>query len=520
MIAHIDAIRDKSMTILTYDKMVFMGGNYQTQRLAGCYSDKPQHVKARLLAIKRHFIYSCLIADAVIQPVANYHQSKITQWLTDKFSVFFNPYKSYPATASYAVSYRKGTFIDDAKEKTSTYTDNYTCYKDPIIRDALTKHLKKLTDPFIRKGQLANSLSDIVLTTSNSDGQLFQFVQQLTDSSEDTKRILWPLREICKEQKLALIPEYLKMKIKEKTPPSFFKLMRLALLEAYTQIVGELYNAYPHNPLYPFMEFIFPYKLHYLDTHLFQFFLRLTPEIEDIIVQGKPEQILELKYSPRFDHFLQYYKEFVEQLRASTMNEYKRLVLRDYEKQKAIYCSRVSQLMENPRLLKLLHCSLQETLEKRQIIQTKDIMSYAEIPIFSLVSEVMERFTKRYEHVLSSRLASKDFWKDGQAKAHIFCGPESGAMISQSLQGVNVEGDLKLCATINIENVNKGQDSRSIQKVEDVSVGDGIQQIAHSEDTYQSVVKSTSNKDIVQVVDESCVVSKKGQAHGKDNTED
>jgi len=380
MIAHIGAIRGKGMKTLTYDTMVFMGGNYQTQRLAGCFSGKPQHVKAKLLAIRNHFIYSCLIADAVIQPVANYHQSKITQRLTDKFKAFFNPYKSYPAVASYAVSYRKGTFIDDAKEKTSTYTEDYACYKDPMIRDALSKNLKKLTDPFIRKGQLANSLSDIVLTTSDSDGELFQFVQQLTDSSEDTKRILWPLREICKEQKLALIPEYLSMKIKERIPISFINFMRLALLEAYTQVVGQLYNAYPHNPLYPFMETTFPYKLHYLDSHLFQFFLRLTPEIEDIIVRGKPEQILELKYSPRFEYFLQYYKDFVAQLQASTMNEYKRLVLRDYEKQKAIYSSRLSQLLEDPRVLYLLHCSLRETLKERQIV--RDIISYAAIPFF------------------------------------------------------------------------------------------------------------------------------------------
>ena len=437
------------MNLVDSERMVFLAGNYEAQRLAN-YNRSEDYQKAIFLNVKNHFILSCIISDLVLQPVAHFHQSEITQWITEKYKIFFRPFKTYPPVAGYAVNFKKGTFEEDAKEKACTYTDNFFCYKDPFIRDRLTKNVNSIAEPFLRKGQLANSLSNIISENSEKGGKLFTFVLSLTGNELDTQKVLIPLREIAKEQKYALIPEYIQIKANTDLPNTIFRLMRLSLLESYTNAVETLYNAYPHNALYPFYwEVALPYKLNYLDTHLFQRFIRLVPNLESTIINGNPRQIMELKYSDGFQYFLGYYKQLVNSLKTSSMEEYQNLILDDYQKQKEIYQKKLGDLLQDPRLVLLLHDSLSETIDSRKFIRTKDILPYKDIPIFALVSEVMERFTGKYESILMTRLKKEEYEIKHKSNQSVF--PINKLFITKELT-MNIEKAKITDSQINIAN--------------------------------------------------------------------
>ncbi|NVO11476.1 MAG: hypothetical protein HXX16_16050 [Bacteroidales bacterium] len=396
------------MTVQEEDRMLFLAGNFEVQRLAG-YNDKKIE-RAIYSKIRNHFIYSCLISDRVIQPVAHYYQSEITRKISSEFNIFFRPYKDNPPIAYYAVSYQKGTFHDDAFEKAESYTKNFQCYSNKIIRERITKSISQLSNPYIRKGELANSISDIIINNAKSGGNLFEFVFNNTFNEQNTKVILSPLVEICEEKKFALIPEYLEMKLHPNTPTPFFNLMRYSLLDTYMNSTARLYGAYPNNPLIRFYAGIdFPYQFHYLDTNLFQDYVKLLPNIEDSISRLTPKQLIELKYSTNFIMFLAHYKQLILNIGLSYIkNKFTHSILNEYAEQKGLYQKRIQQLVENQNVMRLLSDSLNNSIKDKNkiIIPSSNFIDYNNIPTIAFANEVTEKFSGRYEEFLLKNIES------------------------------------------------------------------------------------------------------------------
>lgn len=61
--------------------ILFLSGSYESQRIA--YLDKSNF---NLYGeIRKHFIYSCLLAHQVIQPIGHFYQSRIIRKITEEF---------------------------------------------------------------------------------------------------------------------------------------------------------------------------------------------------------------------------------------------------------------------------------------------------------------------------------------------------------------------------------------------------------------------------------------------------
>lgn len=177
---------------------VFLTGNFEAQRLADyCIRGYPKQLQRFADTVREHFLYSCLLSDHVFQPTAHFYQSEITKWITNRYKLLFKPYKGNPPIASYGLSYRKDSYAEDAEEKAITYIGDFPCYHDPIIRSRLTSELNSLVEPHVRFGNLAASLSELIMVESESGGELFEFVCGITGSNEDTKTLLLPLRHIA-----------------------------------------------------------------------------------------------------------------------------------------------------------------------------------------------------------------------------------------------------------------------------------------------------------------------------------
>lgn len=397
------------MTLSVSKGTVFVAGNFEAQRLACyCMRFRPTQREGFARTVRDHFIYSCLLSDRVVQPNAHFYQSEVTRWLTREYKLLFRPFRENPPVASYGLSYRKSSYAEDSREKAASYLGDFPCYHDSVIRSRLTDELDSLVEPQVRFGDLAVSLSDLLINEAQRGGQLFAFVGSVSKSYEDTERILMPLKHIAEERQYALIPEYLSTKTPTGLPPYYSYLMRLTLLRCYMQIAEHLYNATAQNALYPYYSgVVLPYQLHFSDTQLFSYFMGLIPDTKEIIRNLSDKDILELKLSSdSFQYFVQYYRAFVESLGNASLDECKNSLVRELQSQKQLYQTRIDGVLKNQILAGMMCSSIDETAKNRQRVlpRTKDIFSYREIPIYSLVAEVMERFAGKYERTLETNL--------------------------------------------------------------------------------------------------------------------
>lgn len=426
MIVHIGEKYEGPKTYLSIDVTVFLAGNFEAQRLA-CYwiKDFPRELKRFPDTIREHFVYSCLLSDHVIQPNANYYQSEITRWITSRYKLLFEPCGGGLPLCSYALSYRKESYAEDAAEKTKTYIGDFPCYHDPITRSRLTSELDRLGPPFVRFGNLAASLSELVIIESEYGGELFEFVRNMTGSSGETIRLLSPLIQMSEEGKYALIPEYLLTKTPGNLPSYYTYLMRATLLKCYTRTLEQLYGAPAQNALYPYYRgILLPYRLYHTDTQLFAYFMGLMPDTKEIIRRMNAKDILELKSTESFQYFLQYYRSFIENLRETSIHGYRRRILQEFETQTDLYRPKMEELVNNQIVADMLLRSIDETAKCRRktLRRTKDIFSFREIPIYALVSEVSERFSNKYERALTGRLERLRHRKElsGQMSEKVF----------------------------------------------------------------------------------------------------
>lgn len=392
---------------------VFQASNFQAQRLSGIRSSKKLYY-----FIRKHFVYSCLLSHThVYFPAASYFQSKITQKLTDDFAPLFRHSGRFRQLAYIAISRLKGDFRGEALEKKGTYidTEDYRCYTDKDSREALVRRLNSRTIPFMKDpkgGEMITSLSDYIKNETKTDGGLYQAVNKHVGSEVQTKKIFAPLVYAVEKQEKAIIPEYIMMKDHNNNIDKYSeRLMRLSLLKAYSSSTQQVYGAYSNNPLIQTYDadFFFPYSISFLDTSLFEEFLKLFPEIYNEIDMLRANEINTLRDSVRFKIFRSYYKEFIENLssRASELGEVQLIFLEERNKQLKNYNASLYEIIKNSELAIMLYKSIakaRKNLQHKIKESTKLFENYDLFFSYALINQIHEAFKNQYEELLMSKL--------------------------------------------------------------------------------------------------------------------
>ena len=394
---------------------VFLAGNFEAQRLSRLPSERQCY-----LYVKRHFIFSCLLSERVFFPAANYFQSKITQRLTDDFAPLFRYSDRYPQIVFVAINPSKENFRGEALEKKDTYLElpDYDGYMNSVSREHLVKRLNSITQPYMRYGKLVDSLGDYIQNETKDNGILFQLINKYVGSEVWTRRIFEPLVTAVEKREKAIIPEYIISQDANKSIDKHSeRLMRLSLLKAYSSSLEQLYASYVNNPLIQTYdaEYLFPYSVHFLDTILFDIFLRLFSETYYDIHRINAKQLNELKFSERFIIFKKYYIEFVEKL-SINKPEFSQIpyILESEKAQQVVhYKQTLSEIVKNSALAILLYKSMANAIPtlKRMFGQkikksTELFSNYDTFFAYALVNEVSESFRNQYETLLDSSLCS------------------------------------------------------------------------------------------------------------------
>lgn len=297
------------------EEILFLAGTYEAQRLVNNY---PKNKLKEFLV--RHFLYSVLLADCVEIPIGSYYQSELMRYLTEKCYSFFWPDKNSPALTGYSIGLDKGSFQNDAKQKSLWFPPNYGdggVYSDEVLMDECNRILTM--QPMIRKGRMRNTLSAVIAEEISKEGTSFTVLERFLDDSEESLKILEPLHKITEEQKYAIVPEYARMEMGEYADnKSLYLFLAFVLHKSYAISCMETYDSYCNNPLSifynPLYRELYPFQIDYRDTLLFDTFLEIFPikELKNIehqcINAGK---IWKIKSSGWFQQYLSIYKKIV-----------------------------------------------------------------------------------------------------------------------------------------------------------------------------------------------------------------
>lgn len=388
---------------------VFLAGNLEAQRLS-----KELTKRSKYLFVRRHFIYSCLLSENVYFPAANYFQSDITQKLTREFASLFRATDVYPQLVHIAINPSKENFRGEALEKKETYQDvpDYQGYMDDLIRERLVNELNSITTPFMRKGKLISSLNDYVHKETGKEGVLYNAIYKMTGSEKETKKIFRPLLNAVEKNDKAIIPEYIMQFDDEYViNDSSEQMIRLCLLKAYAESLGKHYEAYVCNPLvYTYQStYIFPYELNFLDTYLFDLFLRLFDDIHDQLLRISADQLRKIKYSERFGVFLEGYHRFIIGLceKSVPFSDIQQYISLEKNEQNKRYIKVLKDFVTDTEMASILYKSMfgiKARMKKMfgcKIIKTDVLIeSDSSIFLYALVNEVYETFLNRYNSIL------------------------------------------------------------------------------------------------------------------------
>lgn len=307
---------------------VYLAGNLEAQKLV-CYNINLSDF------IAKHFLYSVLLSDIVLMPSGSAYQSKYTLNLTKNFYDFFFPFKNELPLSAYAIGADKGSFYNDALEKSTWFPKGYGIYTD---KQAIYEISKILTmEPLTRQGKMRNVLTNHIKHEISDDGKSKSALKNYIGAYELTNELVKPLAKVIEVQKFAILPEYVHMEMRDFSNNAVFKKwLDFILYKSYSLSCSETYSAYCNNPLSIYYEDIFrkiyPYVLDYRDTLLFETFLEIFP-LKDIqnIKSIDLKQIHKIKTSDKFRSYLSGYIKIVSKLASFfkddfvTINPYKAL---------------------------------------------------------------------------------------------------------------------------------------------------------------------------------------------------
>lgn len=285
---------------------------------------------------RRHFAYSCLLADSVVIPAGCYFESDHATNLVDAYHVLFKPNDSARAIAGLSIGDNRESFYDDIRIKADWFPASYS-FSDSERMSMLSKRLEDI-EPTIRTGKMRNMLTRKILEDIDLKGNSFQTIQQSGFSCKEAEKLVRPLYTIVNEQKYAILPPYIRMEM-EKQDKSINKVAQkrwldFVLFKNYVVSCEEAYLAYCNNPLSlcydELLKTIYTFKVDYRDTLLFEQFLSLFPLQELVEIEKlSPDRLYQLKRQDKIKHYITCYKEVVEHIR----EELSFYVLRqDYER--------------------------------------------------------------------------------------------------------------------------------------------------------------------------------------------
>lgn len=383
--------------------ILFLSGSYESQRIA-CLDKCDINLYEE---IKKHFIYSCLLAEQVIQPIGHYFQSDIIRRVTKEYAELFtcNELNDGRPIARYAINMFKENFKEDADEKVKTFLGQkeFQCYHDDDYRKKLTEEAENFT-PYRRQGKQLDALVSTTLRECTPNGSLYKRIKSRLSDNKKVQIALSPLIRAVQLKEYAILPEYIDLLDEDKTLKKYMTLTRIILMDAYAESCAQLYDtAYINNPIkrfYPiFFEQNYKYELNYLDTNIFDIFLSMFPLVRQAILGVDAKKLMGLKQSTNFISFKKFYIEFVNRIKEKVLCfDIKTSFVEEYSTQYRKYKSDVAYVMEDHP--NILYNALRESVERKQIISTSIYLDYANFPIVGFISEVMERVIGAYEKYL------------------------------------------------------------------------------------------------------------------------
>lgn len=397
------------------EEILFLAGTYEAQRLVNNY---PKNQLKEFLV--RHFLYSVLLADCVEIPIGSYYQSELMRYTTQKCYGLFWPDKNSPALAGYSIGLDKGSFQNDAKQKSLWFPPDYGdggVYSDEVLLDECNRILTM--QPMIRKGRMRNILSAVIAEEISKEGTSFAVLKGFLNDSEESIKILEPLRKITEVQKYAIVPEYARMEMGDYADnETLYLFLAFVLHKSYAISCMETYDSYCNNPLSifynPLYREVYPFQIDYRDTLLFDTFLEIFPikELTDIehqyINAGK---IWKIKSSGWFQQYLSIYRKIVGILKEkfdniplldgqpylTLKNEIKAM---SKDEHLLFHKKLVQDVNSSILLYKTLRCTLKKFRKGKKWLKGQDLSNFPLLEIESFLNQIPNPIMEEYIHNL------------------------------------------------------------------------------------------------------------------------
>lgn len=314
------------------DIILYMAADYEAVK----FCERVYTVTDIQRLTRRHFAYSCLLADSVVIPAGCYFESDHATNLVDTYHVLFKPNGGTRAIAALSIGDNRESFYDDIRIKADWFPASYS-FSDSERMSALSRRLEDI-EPTIRTGKMRSILTGKILADIGQKGNSFQTIQQSGFSCKEAEKLVRPLYTMVNEQKYAILPPYIRMEM-DKQDKSINEVAQkrwldFVLFKNYVVSCEEAYLAYCNNPLSlcydELFKRIYTFKVDYRDTLLFEQFLSLFPLQELVAIEKlSPDRLYQLKRQDKIKHYIACYKEVVEHIK----EELSFYVLRqDYER--------------------------------------------------------------------------------------------------------------------------------------------------------------------------------------------
>lgn len=375
------------------------------------FNPYPDDVKQKLL--DKHFIYSVLLSNTVTIPVGCYFESRLVQNLVEKYKGIFLPqHDDYPI-AGLGLGNDRESFLDDVKIKGSWFPEKYG-YRDRIKTEELFKRIRDIP-PTIRYGKMRTKLTDSVLSDISPNGASFQLLNKQSDLSISISEVFKPLEKVVTFQEYALLPPYIEIEMERHGTSGNYQQKQwldFILFKNYVLSCESTYDAYCNNPLVikysPAFRQVYSSRVDFRDTLLFEQFIKLFPpfrDAEDRIPHMNSSEVLELKESELFQHYLHCYQEIVNRIRDSLMLYIPKLEYDEVETQFRIYESNEhktlrTQIITNVNDAMILFKTLRKPSlfhKSRYITFNRWIKSRSEeFPLVSILAEIDDELLPQY----------------------------------------------------------------------------------------------------------------------------
>lgn len=293
---------------------LFLSGDYEAQKMCA------DVVKIQPF-LERHFLYSVLISDSVNMPAGCYYQSECTQSLLHRYERLYLPAGDHAPVAELSIGDDRSSFSEDVEIKKSWFPEKYG-YTDDESTASLTKQLRNI-QPRIRSGKMRKKLTARISDDLAEGSQIRTVLGQVLESQEQAAAFVQPLKKVIEVQEYAILPTYVEIELERhglSTKDGRRRWLDFILFKGYSQSCEEAYQCYCNNPLSIFYDRdfrrIYPYRLDYRDTNLFQAFLRIFPfRGLNHLERLSSDQLMEIKYSTEFRYYLRQYQKLVELLK-------------------------------------------------------------------------------------------------------------------------------------------------------------------------------------------------------------